>query len=128
MRTIKTKGYRDEVALVGSNERPNQIRFADLKPYAIVESLDDLNGADHGTVDLPQRILWAPGKKRKNIDFYGQRKVVYRSVLSEGTLEDVRRYLNKGLLIELWGDLSLPSHVARAWEDRFPELRGNPRA
>lgn len=103
-------------------------RFADTKPYAIVDSLDELVGPSSGTVTLPQRILWAPGSKTRRIDVLGERKVVYRSVLSEGDVADLRAFLNKALLIELWPDLSLPRRVATAWEQRFPSLRGNTRA
>lgn len=104
-----------------------RIRYQDLKPYAFAASLDDLNGPSEGTVTLPQAIYWAPGSKTLSLDT-PQRAVIYQAVLSEGSVDDICRFLDKGILMGLWPDLDLPIPVARGWEARFPELRGNMRA
>ena len=54
----------------GAAKRPDRLSglplservfFRDLKPYAIVESLDQLRGPTEGAVSLSRSVLWAPG-------------------------------------------------------------------
>lgn len=103
-------------------------RYADLKPYAFPDALDDLHGPDTGTIELPITILWSPGSKRISLDKPSGRRRAYRAILSEGCIEDICRFVNRDILINLWPDLALPVQVAKGWEARFPELRGNMRA
>lgn len=103
-------------------------RYADLKPYAFPSSLDELHGPAEGSVDLPLHILWAPGSKVISLDSVAGKRRAYQAVLSEGSDHDICRFINKNELIHIWPDLNLPINVAKGWEQRFPELRGNLRA
>jgi hypothetical protein len=50
---------------------------------------------------------------------------LYRIVLAEGQRTDIRRYLNRDLLLRQWPVLrtAIGRHVSKAWETAFPELR-----
>lgn len=108
-------------------EKPSRVHYQDLKPYAVADSLDDLRGPATGTVTLPLAIYWQPGSKTLSLDNH-EIYSAYQAVLAEGSEEDVKRFINKERLIELWPDLNLPIHVAKIWEKQFPELRGNMKA
>jgi hypothetical protein len=74
------------------------------------ESLDALRGPVQGVVDLPLHM--------------------YRTVLHEGLHDDLPRYLNQDLLLQLWPVLrALVGRTVRAvWEDAFPRLASRTRA
>lgn len=57
-----------------------------------------------------------------------QRTGLYRTVLHEGLHDDLPRYLNQGLLLQLWPVLrTLVGRTVRAvWEDTFPQLASRP--
>lgn len=40
-----------------------KVRMYHIKPYAFVESLDELRGPSSGEVTLPHSVFWAPGSK-----------------------------------------------------------------
>ena len=42
--------------------------------------------------------------------------MLYEVVLTEGTVNDVRSYVNATELLRLWSVLWLSPHVRRAWE------------
>lgn len=105
-----------------------KVKMYHMKPYAIVDSLDELQGPIEGSVTLPHSVFWAPGSKTLSIDCEATRMQAYQAVLSEGTVEQVREYVNRDLLIEMWPRLNVPIRVAKGWEQRFPELQGNMRA
>lgn len=111
-----------------AEQEKRTLRITDVKPYAFPESLDDLHGPATGSVELPVRILWAPGSKVLSLDEEGSRTCAYQAVLAEGNAKDICHYINKDLLISIWPSLSLPIRVAKGWETRFAELRGNMRA
>ncbi len=51
------------------------------------------------------------------------RRVVYERVLCEAAdAEELGRYVNGKILVEVWPRLWLPERVRQAWEQRFPEL------
>ena len=48
---------------------------------------------------------------------------MYKAVLNEaGTVQDLRSWINRRVLIELWPALWLPQRLRVLWESRFPEL------
>lgn len=100
-------------------------RYEDFRVYDLPDSLDDLHGPSRGVVALPLHLNWAPGARRFDLGRERSAHVVYRSVIAEGTVDDICRYLNKGLLVRLWPDLDLPAKAAVVWQRRFPELKGN---
>jgi hypothetical protein len=99
-----------------------RIRFRDLKPYEIVDSLDDLRGPATGTIHLPKWVRWQDDGD-VDIEDPGGVRMAYQALLAEGTSEIQAQLLNRGLLIAAWSDLSLDSHVRELWEGKFSELR-----
>ena len=108
--------------------RQRKTRFEDFRPYELPRSLDALRGRRSGRVTLPVAVFWQAGEKTFDLSNRCDVVTMYEAVVAEATSADQERYLNKGLLIEIWPDLALPIKAARQWEERFPELTGNPRA
>lgn len=88
------------------------------RPVAVPESLDELNGSLVGMVRLPLRLSWSGPAERRAFDVAVEhdRRMLYEVVLTEGTIEDVRRYVDATELLRLWGGLWLSPHVRRSWE------------
>ncbi|MFF0018775.1 hypothetical protein [Streptomyces sp. NPDC005374] len=93
------------------------------------ESLDELHGPTHAVVELPLHLAWS-GMTSYNLDNPRQRMGLYRTVLHEGLHDDLPRYLNRDLLLQLWPVLrTLVGRTVRTvWEDAFPELAPRTRA
>ena len=67
------------------------------------------------TVRLPLALNWSqPGRLFRLAD-RGDRARVYELVLREGGPDDVLRYLDGALLVDLWDELVLPRDVRTAW-------------
>lgn len=107
---------------------PNRDRvfFRDVKPYAIVDDLNQLRGPVGGVIELSHSVLWAPGSSHVDLDEPGGRGLAYRAVLAEGTIEDLVQILNRDQLVTAWPELLLPRRVRAMWEARFPELKPAP--
>ncbi|MDJ0380224.1 hypothetical protein [Streptomyces sp. G-G2] len=92
------------------------------------ESLDELHGPTGGVVELPFHMAWS-GMTSYDMDKPRQRMGLYRTVLHEGLRDDLRRYLNQDLLLQLWPVLrTLVGRSVRAvWEDAFPQLSARTR-
>ncbi|WP_371100211.1 hypothetical protein [Streptomyces sp. PU_AKi4] len=93
------------------------------------ESLDELHGPTHGVVDLPLHMAWS-GMTSYDLGKPRQRMGLYRTVLHEGLRDDLPRYLNQDLLLQLWPVLrTLVGRTVRTvWEDAFPQLASPTRA
>jgi hypothetical protein len=100
-----------------------QRRYADHRPYPDPPArLADLTGPTSGVVELPITIDWGP-RRRYDLGTDADRRIVYERVLREaGDAEEVGRYVNGAILVEVWSRLWLPQRVRVAWERRFPEL------
>ena len=87
------------------------------------ETLDDLTGPGHGTVQLPSHIAWS-GLTAFDVDRPPLCASMYQIVLTEGLREDLAAYLNRRLLIRQWPMLrTIVGRVIRdVWEAAFPEL------
>ena len=87
------------------------------------DTLDELTGPDHGTVQLPAHIAWS-GLTTFDVDRPPLCASMYQIVLTEGSREDLAAYLHRGLLVRRWP--MLRTVVGRAirdvWETAFPEL------
>ena len=46
---------------------------------------------------------------------------VYALVLAEGTVEDVRTFVDAEVLLSVWSQLLLPTFVREAWDAWFAE-------
>lgn len=93
------------------------------------ESLDELHGPTQGVVELPLHMAWS-GMTSYDLDKPRQRMGLYRTVLHEGLRDDLPRYLNRDLLLQLWPVLrTLVGRTVRTvWEDAFPLLASRTRA
>lgn len=93
------------------------------------ESLDELHGPTQGVVELPLHVAWS-GMTLYDLGKPRQRMGLYRTVLHEGLSDDLPRYLNQDLLLQLWPVLrTLVGRTVRAvWEDAFPQLASRTRA
>ena len=87
------------------------------------ETLDDLTGPDHGTVQLPLHVAWS-GQTAFNLDLPKPCMHMYRIVLAEGQRADVAAYLNRDLLVGQWPVLRnlVGRTVWKVWETAFPQL------
>jgi hypothetical protein len=87
------------------------------------ETLSDLTGLGHGTIQLPLHVAWS-GQTAFNLDLPKACMHMYRIVLAEGQRGDVAAYLNRDLLVGQWPVLrNLVSRTVRkVWEAAFPEL------
>ncbi|MEU2583644.1 hypothetical protein ABZ612_11890 [Streptomyces avermitilis] len=93
------------------------------------ESLDELHGPAQGIVDLPLHMAWS-GMTSYDLGKPRQRMGLYRTVLHEGLHDDLPRYLNRDLLLDLWPVLRtlVGRSVRTVWEDTFPQLASRTRS
>lgn len=95
--------------------------YAETRPYAVADSLDELGGPVHRALELPHELAWT-GRRRFDLDDDYDRAATYKIILEEGQPEHFRRFLNGRLLRRYWQQI-LPARQVRAlWEGRFPEL------
>jgi hypothetical protein len=96
--------------------------FARYRPVVTVASLEELDGPTDGVVHLPHHLDWGPNPDYALAD-PGRLAMLYAVVLSEAsTVGDLVRFINDGMLQEIWTTLNLPERVRRRWEERFPSL------
>ena len=95
------------------------------RPVAIPDDVDrgDARRAS-GVVVLPLHVRWSGPPRRYDLAQRADRALVYEQVLTEGTDDDVRWFVDVDQLVELWSDLVLPGHVRRAWAEWLKERRG----
>ena len=96
--------------------------YADVRPYAVAESLDGLSGPEHGVLVLPHELAWS-GRKSFDLDDDYDRSAAYKIILEEGREEHFRRLLSGALLRRYWRQIAPARPVRALWELRFPELR-----
>jgi hypothetical protein len=105
-----------------SSRKGAPFSYAEIRPYAVVESLDELRGPAHGVLELPHQLAWS-GRRRFDLDDDYDRAAAYKIILEEGREEHFRRYLNARLLRRYWPEILPARQVQALWEGRFPELR-----
>ncbi|MGW1047506.1 hypothetical protein [Streptomyces sp. NPDC002547] len=93
------------------------------------QSLDELRGPTQGVVDLPLHMAWS-GMTSYDMDKPRQRMGLYRTVPHEGLRDDLPRYLNQDLLLQMWPVLrTLVGRTVRTvWEDAFSPLASRTRS
>lgn len=99
-----------------------RIRFRDIKPYEVVDSLDDLQGPTHGEVTLPVTVYWSGIRSTFNIENWRDRIIVYSAALSNGRREDIIEFVDRDRLFEAWPYLALDDRVIDLWRGKFPEI------
>ena len=94
-----------------------------IRPVAMPDDVDDPSMLKaSGRVVLPQHISWSPPFDFEyDVDDPTHRRSVYALVLSEGSPEDVRYYIDVHHLVEMWDRIKLPSHVRPLWEEWLTE-------
>jgi transcriptional regulator with XRE-family HTH domain len=71
-------------------------------------------------VELPVHLNWSDPGRWFDLRDRRQRARVYEVVLREGTAQDVLRYVDGALLVDLWDELVLPPAVRSAWAVLIP--------
>lgn len=107
---------------MSTDQNSTRVRFRDLKPYEVVDSLGDLCGPGSGTIRVPRWVRWQ-NDVDIDVSVPGRLRMAYQALLSEATAEVQAELLNKALLIEAWPELNLDHRVSDLWETRFAVLR-----
>jgi hypothetical protein len=95
-----------------------------LRPVVMPETLEDLRGPASGPVELPVRLYWSAGSRTFDLDSRHEAADMYEAVLDVASSRgDLARYLNAGLLVQVWPVLGMNRAKRAAWENRFPVLR-----
>ena len=85
------------------------------RPVALPEDVADPDMPKaSGVVELPLHIHWWEPFSY-DLDNPPHRQELYRHVLTDGTPDDVRRYIDIPKLVEMWDYIMLPSHVEYVW-------------
>ncbi|GAA2111542.1 helix-turn-helix transcriptional regulator [Actinomadura alba] len=66
-------------------------------------------------VVLPLHLNWSDPGAEYDLSNPADRRLVFQRVLLEGLPEDIRRYVDGALLIDLWPELVLPTEIREAW-------------
>ncbi|MDW4911035.1 hypothetical protein RB628_38420 [Streptomyces sp. ADMS] len=99
-----------------------RVRYAEIRPYTVPETLDELVGPTDGVVVLPTALDWTP-KSAYDLSDDVDLRMLYETVIREAMhVEELRQFLDRVLLSAVWQRLWLPPRVRLMWEGRFPEL------
>ena len=86
------------------------------RPVAVPDDVDDPSlSKAAGRVMLPQHIRWS-GRADYDLADRRDRISAYEQVLTEGTADDVRYFIDVDELVALWDELVLSPHVRAAWD------------
>jgi hypothetical protein len=95
------------------------------RPVALPEDIDDPSiEKAHGLVRLPGHVWWSGPDRLWNLTDPRQCARLYEILLTEGTDDDVRRFIEVDKLVRLWDVLWVPPHVRTAWRNHIYRLRG----
>jgi transcriptional regulator with XRE-family HTH domain len=87
------------------------------RPVVVPDRLPRLPLADAlATITLPVHLCWSTPRCTFDLSDRRQRARAYEIVLREGGPDDIRRYIDGALLLDLWPELVLPRRVREAWE------------
>jgi hypothetical protein len=76
----------------------------DARPVAIPHDIADTSvDKAHGTVELPLHVRWSGSSKVYDLTSRPDRLRVYEQILSEGTDDDIRRYIDVNELLDANG-------------------------
>jgi transcriptional regulator with XRE-family HTH domain len=76
------------------------------------------------TVELPLTLNWSRPGRVYRLSERGDRARVYEIVLREGNEDDVLRYIDGNLLVDIWDELVLPRIIRAAWSPLIEESLG----
>lgn len=87
------------------------------RPFSLPARLADLDGPTvSGSVQLPVHLDWSTSRVYDLTDAADRRRL-YEVVLREGSLEDLRRYVDARDLAEQFDHLVLPEPLRSAWAE-----------
>jgi hypothetical protein len=112
-------------AIADASVAPRRVRGFETRPVAIPDDVDDpsLRKAS-GKVRLPLTVRWSAPRREYDLDDRRDRISLIEQVLTEGTDDDVRRFINVDAVADLWDELYLPGYVRRAWAAWLKDRRG----
>ncbi len=67
-------------------------------------------------LELPFHLYWSDDNNRFDLAKRARLRSMYQIVLTEGSADDVRTYINRALLIDVWDELWLSPSVHEAWD------------
>jgi len=100
-----------------------RVLYSQVRPYTVPETLEELTGPTRGVVALPIMLAWT-GRREFDITDPDQMARMYKVVLEEGLLDDLRVYINGAMLRQLWPEVRVARRVRQLWEEHFFELAG----
>jgi transcriptional regulator with XRE-family HTH domain len=95
------------------------------RPIVVADRLWRLAIRDaFATVTLPLGLNWSRAGATFDLSDRRQRARCYEVALREGTANDLLRYVDGALLVDLWDELVLPREIRAAWQPAIDgELR-----
>jgi hypothetical protein len=85
------------------------------RPFVVPGSIAELDGpTESSRVRLPLHLDWSSGREY-DLDDPADRARVYEIVLREGTLDDLRTYVDPAHLADALQRMFLPSAIAEDW-------------
>ena len=91
---------------------------------AVPDALEDLRGPVDGVVELPVRLYYSAGSRSFDLSSPHETADLYEAVLDKAaSADDLARYLNPDLLVQVWPLLGMNRAKRAAWESQFPTLR-----
>ena len=87
------------------------------RPIVVADRLWRLAIRDSfATVTLPLALNWSRPGATFDLNERRQRARCYEVTLREGMADDLMRYVDGALLVDLWSELVLPREVRAAWQ------------
>jgi transcriptional regulator with XRE-family HTH domain len=99
-----------------------RVRFAEHpmrrgRPIVVADHLWRLAVRDaFATVSLPLGLNWSRPGATFDLSDRRQRARCYEVALREGMADDLLRYVDGALLVDLWDELVLPREIRAAWQ------------
>lgn len=101
---------------VMATRRSSQVGL-ETRPVAIPDDVADPSVSKAtGQVELPRNVRWSDPPVIYDMADRRDRISVYEQVLTEGTEDDVRLFIDVGQLLDLWDDLVSSPRVRIAWQ------------
>jgi transcriptional regulator with XRE-family HTH domain len=112
-RLIEAAGFQFSLEVVPEFRERGRYRE---RPVLVPDALPRLRAEDAmALIELPQHVEWSGGRRHRDLGDRRDRARVYELVLREGLPEDVQRYVDPVLLMDLFEELVLPQSVRDAW-------------
>ena len=112
--------FLDEPISGESTEPRTTTRMRSSKPPI---NWDRSTGPTAGSVELPFHLYWSDDNNRFNLDKRARLRSLYQIVLTEGSADDIRTYLNRDVLLDVWDELWLSPAVHSEWDDWVRQQR-----